>query len=95
MPMDTVEVTVDEKAGSITIVMPLEPPRESRSGKTMVIASTSGNVKTDAKYKGHPITVGVNAYYKNTGDDEEAPPPAKKKASKKKEEVEDDDDDDE
>lgn len=89
------EVTVDEKAKKLTIVMPLQKPARSKSGKTMVIATTRGNQKTDAKYQGNLITIGVNAYYKagdDDGDSEEAP--KKKKKKDKEEEVEADDDDD-
>jgi len=58
------EVKVDEKAKTLTVVMELDAPHESKSGKTMVIASTNGNQVTDATFKGKPIVVGVNAYYK-------------------------------
>lgn len=57
-------VKIDEKAKTLTIVMDLDKPEASKSGKTMVIASTRGNAKSETQYKGVPITVGVNAYYK-------------------------------
>lgn len=41
------------------------PPEVSKSGKSVVIASTHGNVKTGAEYNGKPITIGFNAYVKN------------------------------
>lgn len=58
------QATIDEKKKTLTIVIDLNEPRKSKSGATMVIASTGGNQRTDATYKGHPVTVGLNAYYK-------------------------------
>lgn len=40
------------------------PPVQSSSGKTMVVASTRGNIPTTAAWEGRPITIGVNAYFK-------------------------------
>lgn len=37
-------------------------PTPSASGKTLVIATTRGNVITDAMIDGKPVVVGVNAY---------------------------------
>jgi hypothetical protein len=34
----------------------------SQSGKTLVVASTRGNLKTTAMIDGKPVTVGLNAY---------------------------------
>lgn len=62
MPQDDVKVTIDEKKNRITIDMPLEPPRVSKSQKTLVIASTHGNLRSTAKYDGKEVVVGVNAY---------------------------------
>jgi hypothetical protein len=56
------QVTIDEVAGTLNIVLPLQEPKESASGKTLVIASTHGNVKLAQNYKGKTVTVGVNAY---------------------------------
>jgi hypothetical protein len=36
--------------------------RDSKSGKTIVVASSNGNVPTTASYNGKPIIVGLNAY---------------------------------
>ncbi len=57
-------LTIDEKERSLTIVMDLEEPTPSSSGKTLVVASTRGNATTDAKLNGKPVIVGVNAYIK-------------------------------
>lgn len=58
------EVTVDKKKGTITIVLPLQKPERSASGKTMVIATTRGNIQPGETYEGKPITIGVNVYFK-------------------------------
>lgn len=54
--------TINEKANTLTIVLPLQPPTPSASGKTLVVASTRGNIPTTAIVNGKPITIGVNAY---------------------------------
>jgi len=46
------------------IRIPLEAPRLSSSGKTLIVASTGGNVVTAATVDGKPIVVGLNAYIK-------------------------------
>jgi len=56
--------TIDEQAKTLTLVLDLDPPKASASGKTVVIASTRGNAQTEATLNGRPITVGVNAYFK-------------------------------
>jgi len=58
------KVTLNEKAGTLTVVLPLTPG-PSKSGKSMVIASTRGNQTSTAVYNGKPVTVGVNAYTAN------------------------------
>ena len=37
-------------------------PVPSASGKTLVVASTRGNVSTDVMVEGLPLTIGLNAY---------------------------------
>jgi len=55
------KVTIEK--GELVIRIPLnDPPVSSASGKTLVVASTHGNQKTDAVINGQPIVVGVNAY---------------------------------
>jgi len=41
---------------------PSQEPAPSSSGKTLVVATTRGNIQTDAKVNGKPVTIGVNAY---------------------------------
>jgi len=62
------KVSIDEKSRTITITLPIEDPKPSTSGKTMVIASTNGNRASGQRieYGGKPceVVVGVNAYFK-------------------------------
>ncbi len=46
----------------LVIRIPMNPPRPSASGKTLVVASTNGNIQTTAMIDGKPITVGANCY---------------------------------
>lgn len=45
--------------GELVIRIPLEAPRPSSTGKTLIVASTGGNVLTTAKVDGKPITLGL------------------------------------
>lgn len=62
--MSVKSVKIDTKAKTVTIIMDLEDPTPSASGKTLVVASSRGNQKTEATVNGQPVTVGVNAYIK-------------------------------
>lgn len=48
----------------LIIEIPLQSPRPSASGKTLVVATTGGNVTTTATVNGKPVTIGLNAYIK-------------------------------
>jgi len=63
--MSEIRVTVDEKKKELTIVAPLLEPKPSKSGKSLTIASTFGNLQSEATFKGKRVTVGLNAYVKN------------------------------
>jgi hypothetical protein len=39
-----------------------ESPTASKSGKSLVLATTSGNVRTSTTFRDKPITIGLNAY---------------------------------
>jgi len=39
-----------------------DPAIPSASGKSLVVASTRGNLQTSATFQGKPITIGLNAY---------------------------------
>ena len=48
----------------LVIRIPLEEPKPSSSGKTLIVASMGGNVQTDVEVNGKPVFVGLNAYIK-------------------------------
>lgn len=54
------QVTIEGK--QLVIKLDLQAPHPSKSGKTLVVATTNGNVVTAATVEGKPITIGVNAY---------------------------------
>jgi len=47
----------------LIITIPISP-HPSKSGKTTVIASSSGNQPSGAMYDGKVVTIGINAYIK-------------------------------
>ena len=53
------------KDGILTITIPVQAPTPSKSGKTLVVATTNGNKPTTAQVNGHPVVIGLNAYIKN------------------------------
>ena len=56
-------VSIKEKNGVSTLVIEAPVPlRPSKSGKTLLVASSGGNVTTTAMVDGKPVTVGLNAY---------------------------------
>ena len=57
-------VTATIKDGVLTVSIPTQQPTRSASGKTMVVASTRGNVATTATVDGQPVIIGLNAYIK-------------------------------
>jgi len=55
-----VELNKDKTALIITI--PLQQPRPSASGKTLVVATSGGNKRCEVLVEGKPVTIGLNAY---------------------------------
>lgn len=55
-------MTAKIENGQLIITIPLNAPRPSASGKTLVVATTGGNKPTTAEVDGKPVIVGVNAY---------------------------------
>ena len=53
------------KGDKLVIELPINP-QTSRSGKSLVIASTNGNKNTDQTYKDKTLVLGVNAYISNS-----------------------------
>jgi hypothetical protein len=52
------------KNNILTIEIPLQKPTASKSGKSLVVASSGGNITTTASVDGKPVTIGLNAYIK-------------------------------
>ena len=59
------EAKIDNESNTITLVLDLQEPTPSASGKTLVVATTHGNVPSDLLMNGKPVIVGVNAYIRN------------------------------
>ena len=57
--MAKIKVTIEDDV--LTVVAPIDA-RKSASGKTLVIASTRGNIRTGLEYKGEDVFLGMNAY---------------------------------
>ena len=55
-------MNVQIKDGKLLIEIAMTAPRPSASGKTLVVASTCGNVATTATIDGKPVIIGLNAY---------------------------------
>lgn len=55
-------LTATVEGNVLVIRLPLETPKPSTSGKTLVVASSHGNKATEAEVNGQKVVVGVNAY---------------------------------
>ncbi len=54
---------VQIKDGKLLIAIPInDPPKASESGKSLVVATTHGNQKTEVEFKGKKLVVGLTAY---------------------------------
>jgi hypothetical protein len=58
----TDDLTITREGDTLVIRLPIKTPTPSASGKTLVVASTRGNQKTDLKIDGKDLYLGVNAY---------------------------------
>jgi hypothetical protein len=56
------EMTAKIVGTKLVIEIETQTPTPSATGKTLVIASTRGNMKTDVMVNGKPVTIGLNAY---------------------------------
>lgn len=56
------EATIE--GNTLVIRIEMNEPRPSASGKTLVVASSGGNMTTTATVKGKPLVIGLNAYIK-------------------------------
>lgn len=62
------EITIETEGKKSYLVIRAEipgKPEPSKSGKSLLIASTGGNVATAVKVQGKVVVVGLNAYIKN------------------------------
>lgn len=55
------DIKIDDKAGEIIITIAMQAPAPSASGKTLVVASTRGNVPI-GEIGGKPAFAGINIY---------------------------------
>ena len=56
------DLTVNREGDMLVIRIPIVEAMPSSSGKTLVVASTRGNQKTDLQIDGKDVYPGVNAY---------------------------------
>ncbi len=52
------------EGNKLHIIIDTQTPAPSASGKTLVVASSHGNVTTTCVVNGKPLTIGLNAYIK-------------------------------
>lgn len=57
-------MNVEIRDNKLYIETDLETPTPSASGKTLMVASTRGNMVTNAKVNDKPVIIGLNAYIK-------------------------------
>lgn len=56
------KVEIDSN-NNLVIRIPINKPLlPSKSGKTLLVASSNGNVQTACIVEGKPVTIGLNAY---------------------------------
>jgi hypothetical protein len=56
------ELTVSREGDLLVIRIPITKATPSASGKTLVVASTRGNLKTSLQIDGKDLYLGLNAY---------------------------------
>lgn len=59
------EMSVAIEDNVLVIRLPMQEPTESQTGKTLVVATTHGNIPTEVKVKGKVVKIGVNAFIPN------------------------------
>lgn len=61
----TAQTEIKLEGDTLVIRLPIKKPLlPSSSGKTLLVASTNGNMATSVIIEGKPVIVGVNAYIK-------------------------------
>jgi hypothetical protein len=57
-------MTVRIEKNRLIVEIEMQPPTPSKTGKTLVVATTHGNKASEAKVNGKPVTIGLNAFIK-------------------------------
>jgi hypothetical protein len=57
-------ITIDQKVGTATIIVPLRQLTPSSSGKTLLFINQNGNNAVKGVYDGKPCTVTITGYIK-------------------------------
>jgi hypothetical protein len=65
----------------LKVYLPLREPKVSKSGKTMVIATTMGPAGTSVEYKGQQVLLVANAIIRNSEHKDGKTQQARKKTS--------------
>ncbi len=60
------QVIIDKKARTLTLVLDLLEPAPSKSGKTLIIATTNGFAPGNTKHNDLDVMVSANCYIKPT-----------------------------
>lgn len=50
--------------GKLIVIIDMQEPTPSASGKTLMVATTHGNMTTDCMINGKKVVIGLNAYIK-------------------------------
>jgi hypothetical protein len=58
----SVAVKIDNKRKCVVIELPLEEPRPSASGKSLLLATSHGCQSGDALYRGRSVVVAASAF---------------------------------
>lgn len=72
-PAASIGVTAKATKDGLVITLPFNsPPKASKTGKTLIVAGTSGAVEADVKVNGKNVILNVNAYIYATDKGESA-----------------------
>jgi len=55
-------IEVKQEGNVLVIRIPMQAPTPSTTGKTLVVASTHGNIETPVQVQGKTLKLGLNAY---------------------------------
>lgn len=58
-------MTVTIEGNVLVVRIEMQKPTPSASGKSLTVATTRGNVETEAEVDGKRIVLGLNAYIRN------------------------------